>query len=336
MTVRAVEVRAHGGYEQLRLVERDRPVAGGDRAVLRVLAAGVNPVDDEVRAGRMPYAAPPPLVPGREGVAVVDDPGGTDLVVGDRVLLWRGGWGITVDGAWQDFVVGRPSELVPAPATLSDAEAAVASLAPLTAQLALTTGGFAAGSSVLVPAAGGAVGSAAVQLAVAQGARLVITTVGSTAKAGRVRARGLPTGVHLVDLSCDDLAAAVADLTGGAGVDLCVDSVGGAVTAAAVPSLRIGGRLVCVGFAGGASAAIDLRALVYRGITLVGFSIPGARVADPDGYTRAVATVLRLLDEGEVRPVVDRVLPLEEAAEAQRYAAQARPTGRVVLSTGAR
>lgn len=326
--MRAIQFQQFGGYEQLRLVDLPQPHSTNGETLVQIRVAGVNPLDDTVRAGHLPatFLKPLPLVPGGEAVGVIVEPGTSPLPVGTRVLF-VGAYGTQRDGTWQEYVLTRPQDLVPVPDSISDEVAAAFPVGYLTGQLALSVlARFQPGQSVLAPAVGGAVGNATVQLARANGASLVITTASTTIKAHQAEALGYE---NVIDLSQERLDAGVARLTNGVGVDVVIDSVGGPVTGPALASLARGGILVSVGYSSGAEAAIHVTDLIWRAGRVVGFSPSGFVPAD---YTAAYQKTLKLLVEGHIKPLIARTFPLAKAAEAQRYLLEERPFGRVLLT----
>lgn len=324
--MRAVRLERFGDYGELKPVEVPRPESADGRVLVRMSVAAVNPLDDTVRRGYFPAAKEPPLVLGNEGVGVVVEPGASGLAQGVRVMV-SGAYGVMQDGTWREYVAAEPGDLVPAPGALSDEEAAGVPVVWLTAQLALThVGGFSPGQTVLVPAVGGAVGNAAVQLARAQGAGRVVTTAGSAEKTERARSLGYE---DVIDLSREPLGEGVARLTDGAGVDLAINSPGGDVTGQALAALKEGGTLVTLGYSAGTEATVDLLDLIGKNARILGFNL----FAQPPGaFSEGWEAVLRLLSEGQVKPLVDRAFPLEEAAEALRHLVEDRPFGKVVLT----
>src|SRR6202048_4404313 len=179
--MRAIEAETFTGYGGLRQIELPKPQPAKDRVLIRVAAAGVTPLDHTIRSGAHPRAKAP-LVLGNEGAGVIEDAGGSGLAVGSRVMF-TGPYGVRENGAWQEWLLVRPEDLALIPDTIADVVAASLPVAYLTAQLALAQAGFKPGMTVLAPAIGGSVGNATYQLARAQGARRVISTAGSAAKA---------------------------------------------------------------------------------------------------------------------------------------------------------
>lgn len=323
--MKAIRFEQHGGYDELRVTEVPATEPTDTEVLVKMTAAAVNPLDDTVRLGGFPMAAEPPLVPGIEGVGVVERPGASGLAEGTRVMFC-GTYGVTRDGTWREYVAAGSREVVPVPEGLTDAEAAAVPVAYLTAQLALKAGGFSSGQSMLVPGIGGSVGNAVVQLARAQGASRVISSTSSTRKAEKARECGF---ADVLDLSREPLSEGVMRLTKGAGVELAVDSVGGSLVGQALTTLGQGGALVTLGYTAGAKATVNLLDLIAKEARIFGFSLYSQ---SPEACREAYEIITKLLDEGEITPPVSRNFPLEEAAAAQRYLIEERPFGKVVLS----
>jgi NADPH2:quinone reductase len=321
--MRAVTFDRYGDYDELKLVTRDRPLPAAGELLVRVTFAAVNPIDSTIRSGRFIGGKPPPLIPGQEACGVVV--AGVDGVAeGTRVLV-RGGFGMVSDGTWAEFVTARTDQVLRAPERLDDASVAACGSGYLAAALALDRGGFSPGNSVLSLGAGGAVGNATYQLARARGATIVIGTVGSTAKAELAQSQGF---ANIIDLSKEKLEEGVARLTGGRGVDLIVDTIGGAMTGTALKTLADDSTLVALGYVAGPLAEINLQDLVRRRgrIQAVGLG------RMPVDFVRGLFESMRNeFERGDLRPVVARSFPLEQAAEAQRFLDQERPFGKVVL-----
>jgi NADPH2:quinone reductase len=323
--MRAVQFDSFGDYSNLKLVDVPEPHPGNAGVLVRMLTAAVNPIDEMILRGLFPAAKQPPLVPGQEGCGVVVEDATHAWQPGERALV-RGGLGIVADGTWREELAVPLSSLHAVPDTLGPAEVAAAGTGFITALVALRAAGFQAGSTVLVPAFGGAVGNATVQLARCLGASLVVTTTSTTAKADAARALGAE---HVIDLSSEDLVLAVMALTDGAGVDLAVDSVGGGLTEQLVSCLHDDGTLVAVGYVAGRTVQIDVSQFVRRRARMIGVSV----ARETQTRIRAELDELaRLFADGSLRPLVARVFPLEDAAEAMRCMTEDRPLGKVVLS----
>jgi NADPH:quinone reductase len=324
MTVRAIEARTFTGYGGLRLTDPPKPQPARDRVLVRLAASGVTPLDHTILSGGHPRAKAP-LVLGNEGAGVVEDAGDSRFAAGSRVMF-TGPYGVAEGGAWQEWLLVRPEHLALIPDTIDDVVAASLPVAYLTAQVTLMLAEFKPGMTVLAPGIGGSVGNATYQLARAQGAGKVISTAGSAAKAARARDLGFD---NVVDLSAEGLAEGVRRITDGKGVDVVIESIGGAVTSEALSSLSLGGILVTLGYSAGRKTTIDVTDLIWKRARMTGFSL---FAQTPKTIATAWRTIVKLIGEGSVKPVVERVYPLEEADDALRHLIEDRPFGKVILA----
>ncbi|MFM9615021.1 quinone oxidoreductase family protein [Streptomyces niveiscabiei] len=314
--------------DPVRPVRRLRRAAPG-RAQVRMTVVGTHPLDNTARLGKLPPGVVKsfPVTPGTVGVGVVERPGASGPGAGTRVMVGGGLYGIGADGTWADYLVADPAHLLPLPDAVDDTAAAALSAGGgyLTAYLALTElAGFRPGGTVLAPGSGGSVGQGGVEIARHLGASLAVTTATSTAKAELGRA----AGYEVVDLTRESLRDGVARLTGGRGVDVVLDGVGGEVTGQAFGALAPGGTLVSIGYSAGTHAGIDVTDLIWKAAHIHGFSFS---LFSPAQVDSANAVLLDLLARKAITPLVDRVFPLEQAARAQRHLIEGGPFGRVLL-----
>lgn len=327
--MRAVVIREPGGPEVLVAGEADLAGPGPGEVRVQVAAAGVNRADLLQRRGR--YPAPPGVpadVPGLEYAGTVEalGPGVAHRRVGDRVM------GIVGGGAYAEAVVVHEDETLPVPEEMTLEEAAALPEAVLTADDALfTLGGLVADERLLVHAIGSGVGLAALQLGRAAGAT-VIGTSRTPDKLERARELGLDAGIHVENAV---FAGAVRGATDGAGVDLVLELVGGPYLAEDLEAVAPQGRVVLVGLLAGARADLDLGRVLRTRITLVGTVMRSRSRDEKIAVVRAAASrLLPWLEDGRVRPVIDRILPMAEAAEAHRLMETNRNFGKLVLSWG--
>jgi NADPH:quinone reductase len=324
MVMRAIEAKIFSGYGGLRQAEFPKPQPAKERVLVRVTAAGVTPLDYTILSGGHPRAKAP-LVLGNEGVGVIEDAGPSGFAVGSRVMF-TGPYGVAENGTWQEWLLVRPEHLALVPDAIDDVFAASLPVAYLTAQTTLTLAGFKPGMTVLAPAIGGSVGNATYQLARAQGAAKVISTAGGTAKAAHARKLGFE---DVVDLTAEGLADGVRRITAGKGVDIVIESIGGAVTSEALSSLGPGGVLITLGYSGGRKTTIDVTDLIWKRARMEGFSL---FAQSPAAIAAAWRDVIPLMVSGAVKPIVERVYRLSEAGEALRHLIEDRPFGKVVLA----
>jgi NADPH:quinone reductase-like Zn-dependent oxidoreductase len=324
MVMLAIEAKTFSGYGGLQQTEQPKPQPAKDRVLVRVTAAGVTPLEYTVLSGGHPRAKPP-LVLGNEGAGVIEDAGDSGLAVGSRVMF-TGPYGVGENGTWREWLLVRPEHLVLVPDAIDDVVAASLPVAYLTAQVTLTLAGFKPGMTVLAPGIGGSVGNATYQLARAQGADKVISTAGSAAKAARARELGFE---DVIDLTTEGLANGVRRITAGSGVEIVIESIGGAVTSEALSSLGLGGVLITLGYSAGRQTTIDVTDLIWKRARMEGFSL---FAQSPTAIATAWRDIIPLIVSGSVRPIVERVYPLSEAGEALRHLVEDRPFGKVVLA----
>lgn len=309
--MRAVALERYGGPEVLRPMDLPQPKVGPDVVLVRAAAAGVNPVDWKMREGRLEGRFPThfPLIPGWDVAGTVEKvgPDVTEVAPGDAVLAY-----LRKDhlqwGAYAELVAVPVRAVAPKPASMSWEEAAALPLAGLTAWQALTRGlGVGAGDTLLVHAAGGGVGSLAVQLARALGARVIGTGRPSTFD-------------HLVRLGAEPVAYGAGLVDGvrrlaPAGVDAALDLVGGDALDASLEVLRGGGRLVSI---------VDADGVRARGGRYVFVRPDGAQLGE----------LARRVDAGELGVRVEATFPLEAASDAHRVLQEGHVHGKLVLTMG--
>ena len=327
--MRAIVIREPGGPEVLELRELPEPEIPYAHVRVRVRFAGVNRADLLQRAGA--YPAPPGVprdIPGLEYAGTIDGvgPGATRFAVGDRVF------GLVAGGAYAEKVIVHEREAAPVPEGLSDREAAAAPEAFITAYDALVVrGGLAPGERVLVHAAGSGVGTAAVQVARALGC-FVVGTSRTADKLDRCRALGIHAGVVPEKGA---FARQVLEATGGRGVDVVIDLVGGDYVRESIAACAPRGRLVLVGLTGGASTEVPLGEVLRKRLTLVGTVLRSRPLEEKIEAARLLERSLApWLSEGRVRATVDKVFPLAEAGAAHAYVASNAGFGKVLLDVG--
>ena len=345
--MKALVLAGPGGLDRLGVTDLPAPPAPGPgEAVVRIRAAALNRLDLFMVEG-MPGLPPEwPHVVGTDGAGVVEAVGdGVGHVrPGDRVMIDPGlscgtcAWCVAGEeslcdrfGVIGEHRSGTAAELVPVPARnlaavpadMSWAAAAAFPLATLTAwRMLATRADLQPGETVLVWGAGGGVAQAAIRIGVLLGARVVVASARPEA-----REAALALGAEAaLDHSAEDVPKAVRALTGGRGADVVVDSVGEATWPRSLRSLRRGGRMVVCGATTGPMVGLDARKLFWHGWSILGSTM---------GSRREFAEVVRLAHEGKLRPTVDRVVPLDGAAEAFRRLARGEQTGKVVIAVSA-
>jgi putative PIG3 family NAD(P)H quinone oxidoreductase len=323
--MKAVVFDEPGDESVLHVAEVEAPALGPDELRIRVAGAGVNRADLLQRRGMYP---PPPGASALLGLECA----GEVVEVGAHVRGWQRGdraMALLAGGGYAEQVVVDAGSALPVPRALSDAEAAALPEVYLTVFLnVFQLGALPAGGSLLVHGGGSGIGTAAIQLAKLAGAK-VIVTAGSDEKCARCGALGADVAVNY---RTEKFADAVRAATGGAGVDVVLDSIGASYLADNLASLAVGGRLVLIGLMGGAKAELNLALLLARRLSLIGSTL---RTRSLEEKARLVAAFRARfgaeLEAGRIRPVVDRQLSFSQAADAHRLLQASEHFGKVVL-----
>jgi putative PIG3 family NAD(P)H quinone oxidoreductase len=325
-TMRAITITSPGGPEVLRLAEVPDPVPGQGEVLVEVAAAGLNHADLLQRQGLYPPPPGAPEYPGMEcsGRISAIGPGVTGWQPGDQVCALLGG------GGYAEQVAVPAGQLLPLPGGVSLTEAAALPEAACTVHSnVFARAGLTRGETLLVHGGASGIGTLAIQLAKATGAR-VICTAGSPVKLERCRELGADLAVPYRD---EDFAVAVAEFTGGKGADVILDIVGGDYLPRNVAALAMGGRLVVIAVQGGARGELDLGLLMGKRASVLASTLRARPLAEKAAIVAAVrAGVWPLISAGQVRPVIDRVLPLAEAAAAHRLMEEGGHIGKIVLA----
>lgn len=340
--MKAIAFRKHGGPEVLELMDLPTPEPRAREVRVKVKAVALNHLDIWVREGWPGLKLALPHVLGSDvagvveavGPEVTDLPPGTEVLVnpgvscgacerclsGQDVLCRRYQIiGEDIAGGYAEFVCVPRQNILPKPKKLTFEEAACLPLTFLTAwHMLFSRAQLLPGETVLVHAAGSGVGSAAVQLAKLAGAT-VIATASTAEKLSKARALGAD---HLINYAETDFLEEVKKLTSRRMVDVVFEHVGATTWEKSIACLPKGGRLVICGATTGHDVQIDLRTLFYKSISLLGSTM---------GSKAELFRVLELVEQGRLVPVLDRVLPLEQAAEAHALLTNRQSFGNVVL-----
>lgn len=314
--MRAMVIPAFGGPEVFELREVPHPVPGPGQVLVRVVAAGTNPVDAKIRAAGEWARVVPPAILGYDVSGVIEEvgPGVRDFAPGDEVFYTPEIFGNQF-GSYAELTVAAASIVAKKPSRLSHVEAAAVPLAGGTAWEALVRRlRLRVGETVLIHGGAGGVGSFAVQIAKAAGARVLATAGAENQDVLRALGADRP-----IDYTREDAADVAVSETHGAGVDAVFDTVGGELIAQSLRATRSGGRLATV-----LNPRGDLSALYTRNLTLHGVFL-----------TREAARLQEmtpLLESGEVTPLVDGVLDLKDVAEAHRRLDTGHGRGKLILS----
>ncbi|MEV0325092.1 NAD(P)H-quinone oxidoreductase [Micromonospora echinospora] len=325
--MRAITIPEPGGPEALRWSEVPDPEPGPGEVVVDVRASAVNRADLLQRQGHYP---PPPgasAYPGLEcaGVVAATAPDVTGWRVGQEVCALLAG------GGYAERVAVPAGQLLPVPAgvDLVDA-AALPEVACTVWSNVVQLARLAAGETLLVHGGGSGIGTFAIQLGAALGATVVVTA--RAAKHERLRELG---AAHTVDYREQDFVEEVRRVTDGRGADVILDIMGAAYLGRNVAALTTGGRLVVIGMQGGRKAELDLGMLLAKRASVTATALRSRPVAEKAAIVRGVREqVWPLVEAGRIRPVVDRRMPMSDAAGAHRLVESSDHLGKVLLVTG--
>lgn len=325
--MRVVEISSFGPPEVLRLAERPEPAPGAGELLIEVAAAGVNRPDVLQRLGKYP---PPPGAPDIPGLEV----SGTVLDVGDRVTAFGIGdqvCALVAGGGYAERVAVPAEQCLPVPAGLSLVEAAGLPETHFTVWTnVFERGRLQAGESILIHGGAGGIGTTAVQLARAFGAR-VFATCGSDRKCDAAEALGAERAFNY---RTTDWAAAVREATNGRGVDVVLDIVGADYLPRNLDLLAVEGRLVQIAFLKSPRAELDLSIVMRKRVWITGSTLRPRSPAEKGAIRDALRLhVWPLIESGVVRPVIHAVLPLAQAAEAHRLMEAGEHIGKIILTT---
>jgi len=340
--MKAIFFRKHGDSSVLEYGDVQEPPLKSNAVLVRVKAVALNHLDIWVRIGWSGLKLPLPHVLGSDVAGIVErvGPEVTDLKSGDPVVINPGlscghcnrcllgednlckSYQILGEHTWggyAEFVVVPRQSVLPKPSNLSFEQAACLPLTFLTAwTMLIRRAHLGAGETVLVHAAGSGVGSAAVQIAKLVGAQ-VIATASTDEKLSKAKELGAD---HLINYARSDFLEEVKRITGRRMVEVVFEHVGAATFDKSIACLPYGGRLVTCGATSGPEVKLDLRVLFFKRISLLGTTM---------GSKGDLFQILRLVEGGRLRPILDRVLPLEEAAKAHRLLEERAHFGNVVL-----
>ncbi|HEX9790405.1 MAG TPA: NAD(P)H-quinone oxidoreductase [Kiloniellales bacterium] len=326
-TMTAIEIREAGGPEVLVPASRPVPEPGTGEVLIRVAAAGINRPDVLQRAGGYP---PPPGASDIPGLEIAGDVVGLGDAVkgrklGDRVMA------LVAGGGYAEYCTAPAAQCLPIPKGLDMIEAAAIPETFFTVwSNVFDRGRLKAGESILVHGGSSGIGTTAIQLAKAFGAR-VFTTAGSADKCAACEKLGAERAINYRD---EDFVTVVRDLTGGAGVDVILDMVGGDYIARNIKALAPDGRLCQIAFLGGSKAEVDFLPMMLKRLTLTGSTLRPRPVEFKAAIARALEkNVWPLVEKGAVKPVLFKTLPLAQAAEAHRLMESSAHIGKIVLQT---
>jgi NADPH2:quinone reductase len=322
--MRAVVLESYGEPDVLTLQEVPDPVPGPEEVVVDIVSTALNRADLLQRRGFYPGPPMAHEIPGMELSGRVS-------VAGERVTLWQPGdevMGIVGGGGYAERIAVHERQLMAVPHSVGVHDAAAIPEVWITAFDALVAqGGLTSGRTALVHAGGSGVGTAAIQIARAIGARVIVT-----ASAGKVE-RCLALGAAAaVDYAVDDFVAVTSELTGGQGADVILDVIGGDYVDRNIAAVAVGGRIIQVGVMGGGVTSINVGMLLPKRASLIGTVLRARPIEEKIAITRRFAAeILPLFDAGVVAPVIDRRFPLAAIADAHRAMEANENVGKILI-----
>jgi NADPH:quinone reductase len=322
----AIEIREPGGPEVLVPVERPRPGIGPDEVLIQVAAAGVNRPDVMQRRGKYP---PPPGASDIPGLEVA----GTIVEVGAGIAGWRVGdrvCALVTGGGYAEYCAAPAPQCLPVPDAVGMAGAAAIPETFFTVWTnVFERGRLQAGESILIHGGSSGIGTTAIQLARAFGAR-VFVTAGSAEKCAACERLGAERAINYRDV---DFVEGIKDVTGGRGVDVVLDMVGAEYLARNISVLAMEGRLIEIATQRGATAEVNLQTIMQRRLTITGSTLRVRPVADKGAIAAALRRqVWPMLESGAVKPLVHATFPLRDAASAHRLMESGAHIGKIVLT----
>ncbi len=326
MEMKVIEIAAPGGPEQLKIARRPVPQPGAREVLVRVAAAGVNRPDVMQRQGRYPPPAGASDIPGMEvaGEIVALGSGVAGLSIGDQVTALLAG------GGYAEYAVAAAPLCLPVPRGLTMVEAAALPETYFTVWTnVFERGRCKAGDNVLIHGGTSGIGTTAIQLATALGAR-VYATAGSDDKARACERLGAVRGINY---RTEDFVEVIRQDTAGKGVDVILDMVGGDYFDRNLQVAAVEGRLVIIAMLGGSRAELKLNTLLTKRLTVTGSTLRSRTVGEKAAIADAVrSNVWPLLESGRVHPVIHATFPLAEAAAAHALMESSNHIGKIVLT----
>ncbi|MDY7083276.1 MAG: NADPH:quinone oxidoreductase family protein [Halobacteria archaeon] len=321
--MKAIRVTGFGGSDSLELQDVDEPEPGDDEVLIDVEAAGINFADIMQRRGLYPGGPQPPFVPGLEAAGTIEAVGeNVNRDVGERVVAALN------NGGYAEKVVADANSLFDIPESMNFEEAAAIPVQFLTAYCVLHGWGrLEEGEKVLVHAAAGGVGTAAVQLADIAGAE-VFGTASTQEKLDLASRLGAD---HTINYTETEFADEVNDITDGEGVDLVLDGVGGDTFDSSFDCLAHFGRIVAYGVGSSEIPQVNTPNLFFGNYSVIGFHLGQAMNHDPGRVVTAIPELTKHFNEGELEVIVEHTFELEDAAEAHQSIEDRETTGKVVL-----
>ena len=324
--MKAIGFKEYGGPEVLHVIDLQIPAMGENQVLIKVQAVSINYADLQTRRGQFHGAnAAFPIVPGLDATGVVEKIGTKvkNIEVGARVIAFPH------SGTYAEYVVADENLVFLVPDSISIEQAAACPLVSFASHMLLDkTARLQIGETILIHAASGGIGTAAIQIAKSLGAGKIIGTVGTQVK---IKEAELAGADYVISNQDEDFVAKVNELTIGNGVDVILDSLGGEYSVRSMNCLAPYGRLVVFGNASGSYAEINTKLLHGSCRSVLGFSSVTTRKTKPDWYAQTSQEVIKLMTNGELSIPVSKVLNFDNAAEAHRLMEEKAVTGKIIL-----
>jgi putative PIG3 family NAD(P)H quinone oxidoreductase len=325
-TMTAIVPERPGGPEVLKPVTRPVPKPGRREVLIKIAAAGLNGADLSQREGRYPLKDVPDVL-GLEASGLV-------VALGEDVTEWRIGdsvCALLLGGGYAEYVTAEASHCLPVPRGVSLVEAAGLPEVAMTVWLnVFEIGGLRPGETLLVHGGASGIGTMAIQLAKALGSR-VLVTAGSAEKCQRCQQLG---AVRAINYRSEDFVAAVAEQTGGNGVDVILDMIGGEYMQGNLTALGWQGRLVMIAFKEGAKLALDFSPIQAKQLAITGSRLRPRSATEKGRIAASVRKVVwPLIETGAIRPIIDSKIPLRDAPKAHERMQASQHVGKILLVT---
>jgi NADPH:quinone reductase len=330
--MKSIRVETRGGSEVLTYQDESKPDCTPDRVLLKVIAAGINFADIMQHQGTYPLQLPLPYTPGMEVIGIVEEVGTevTGVRLGERVAA------ISFEaGGYAEYIAIEPEKIIHVPDTLDEHTVLALLIQGLSAYLLLDYAAkIRSGESVLIHAAAGGVGNLLVQLAKLMNAGDVFGTAGTGAKRDTIGSWGVD---RPIDYNEPNWHENILKITGGKGVDIILDSVGGSAIAQNLSCLGVEGRFVSYGWLSGSFpslTATQFQSLLYGNQSISGFSVTGVMKHHPDIVDAALTQLFAWVQMDKLKPILGQVFPLKDAAQAHAAISARKTTGKVILQVG--
>ena len=323
--MKAIVIEKFGGPEVLTLKDIDIPSIEAGQVLIRTAAAGLNFADIKTRKGEMHGASTPPVIPGLDVAGTIEAVGSgvTALKKGDRVIAFP------QNGSYAEYTVADESLTFPIPDNLDFDTAAASPLVTFTTyNLLKPVARMVEGETVLIHAAAGGIGTTAIQMAKAFGAKKVIGTVGSDEKIPVAQKLGADAVINYRE---GGFAEAIKEATGGKGADIILDSVGGDVFSESLECLAMYGRLVNFNSSSGTTGTVDTKQLHSSCRAVLGFSIATTIKQRPEILKETAKEVLPMIGEGKIKLVISAAYPLGDARKAHELIESRKSIGKIIL-----